>query len=277
MEENILYGRISGVPNAIAAGGIEGWVCYREDGPAGLDPSRYYVLNPSVKRPTAYFMPCTPSSPSFYEAYVDEGFATDTFMTMSLKPRSDILNIITYDAVVINAPEAPKAVFINGNPTAFNPVPETKHQWKVSFQLTGPITICVILKDLPAGFSDLATHAISRDLGIDWAIDQKLPAGAESFTTKANTLSCKRGAVLVPVRAPTDQGAGTLNLSVSRSKEIKDVTFNGMELSMTMDSAKKAKVSIPMKAGEQGLLALHTGVSLSLTFDWEPLAQKSVE
>jgi hypothetical protein len=264
---SVLYGRIHGTSYAQVEGGIYGWPFYNAKGPAGLNPSRYYVLDPNLKRPTAFFSSCNQFSPSLYEGYVDEGFIADTFAYIKVKPREDILNIITYDSVVLNAPEAPKAVFVNG--TEVKPAAVTNGQWKIDFQLTGPVNIYAILKDVPAGFDSLNSNAVSRVVGNDWAIDQYAPGrGAAAY----NGGSTCRGIVLAPVRAPTDQGNGALSLNVSAYQTIDRIEYNGSAKSFSAapgdNYTSKTTLSIPMKPGEQGLLTLSTGGRLSLTGKW---------
>ena len=272
-KEAIWYGRIHGVPNAVVAGGIEGWACYREDGPAGLNPSRYYVLNPSVKRPAVYFMPANPSSPSFYEAYVDEGFADDTMAVITLKPREDLLNIITYDSLIVHASTEPKAFYINGSPTKLTKVDGTDNQWKASFQLTEKITLCAIVGDVSEGFGSLAEQTIARTVGLDWAMDQMQPArGSPAVKSLPNGLSTARNSLLTTLRAPTRNGAGVLRLKMT-AKNLDELQFNGKDVDVTLQTdAKNVKTrtaEIPLQAGEYGVLVLK-GLGIKLETEWNP-------
>ena len=274
---NTLYGRIHGTPYAKVDGGsIYGWPVYNAKGPAGLHPNRYYVLDPNLKRPTVFFASNNLFSPSLYEGYVDEGFATDAFAYINIKPRENLLGIIMYDSVVLHAPEAPKAVYVNGALT--QPRMLTNGQWKIDFQLTDKVAIVALLKDTPEGFDKLAANAVGRSLGNDWAIDQfASTSGTNAVKATPTGFSCNPSQVLVPIRAPGNQGDGFLKLSFSSSAPVKKVDFNGMEkpfASMVMpDKSLAGELSLPMKANEQGLISIRPEGATRVACEWVPKAQ----
>jgi hypothetical protein len=264
---NLIYGRIHGTPYAQVEGGIYGWPFYNAKGPAGLNPGRYYVLNPAVKRPAAFFSSSNLFSPSLYEGFVEEGFANEDFAYIKIKPREDILNIITYDSVVLHAADAPKVIYVNGVITKAHAV--TNGQWKIDFQLDKPITIVAILKDAPA-IAELGTNAVARTVGNDWAIDQY----AASTGPKA-----EGGLKHVTVQAPADQGKGTLVLDVSAYLTVGRVEYNGIQKSFNATAGanytSKTTISIPMEPGEQGLLSVYSGGRLGLGAKWVPVQPDS--
>jgi hypothetical protein len=264
---NLLYGRIHGTPYAQVGGGIAGWPFYNAKGPAGLNPNRYYVLDPNAKRPAAYFSSCNQFSPSLYEGFVEEGFSDDAFAYITIKPREDILNIITYDAVILNAPEAPKAVFVNGAAAKANPV--TNGQWRVDFQLAGPVSIVAILKDGATSVPEAGSNAVSRVVAHDWAIDQYWPARGLGKT--GGDSDCVAHLVLC---APADQGEGAWALNVSARLNISRVELNGMPVPSSIGAganySAQTAVKIAMKPGEQGLLSVYSGGQQSVTGKWEP-------
>jgi hypothetical protein len=272
---NLLYGRIHGTPYARAEGGVYGWPLYNAKGPAGLNPSRYYVLDPNLKRPAAYFSSNNQFSPSLYEGYVDEGFTTDAFAYLKIKPREDILNIITYDSVVLNAPAEPKAVYVNG--AVVKPHLVTNGQWKIDFQLTGPVAIVALLKDGPEGFDKIAAGTVGRTMADDWMIDQAVATfGTNAVKATTNGFSCDRSLVLAPIRAPADQGDGTLKVSFSSASAGGKVEFNGVEKPVApipgTNRTVVAEIALPLKAGEQGLLAFRPGGRVSVSCQWTPKA-----
>jgi len=260
----LLYGRIHGTPYAQVEGGIYGWPFYNAKGPAGLHPNRYYVLDPGIKRPTAYFSSNNPFSASLYEGFVEEGFSTDAFAYLKIKPREDILNIIASDSVVLHAPAEPKAVYVNGKPVV--PKPAGEGQWKIDFNFREPVAIVAILKDLPEGFEELALNAVGRTVGHDWAMDQFVVSNASStIKPLPSGLSSDRGLLLVPVRAPVGQGeTGTLKVAVVSKGPAKRLEMNGVEQPMG------DPVMLKMKAGEQGLLSARADADLTLKCEWIP-------
>jgi hypothetical protein len=264
---NVLYGRIHGTPYAQVEGGIYGWPFYNAKGPAGLSPNRYYVLDPNLKRPVAYFSSCNQFSPSLYEGYVDEGFVTDAFTYIKIKPREDILNIITYDAVILNASEAPKAVFVNGAAAKANPL--TNGQWKIDFQLDRPISIVAILKDGAMDVTGAVSNAVARTVGKDWLMDEHTPMRGLGQT--GGDADCVAHLAL---RAPADQGEGAWTLDVSARLNISRIEFNGQPQPVTAapgaNHRSQAPLSLPMKPGEQGVLTLYSGGHQSVTGKWLP-------
>ncbi len=265
--EKLVYGRIHGTPYARVTGGIFGWPLYNAEGPAGLNPERFYVLDPGLKRPAAYFSSNNPSSPSLYEGYVDEGYADEDFAYIVIRPREDILNIITYDSVVLNAAEAPKAVFVNGK--AVKPSAAGEGRWKIDFQLTGPVTIVALLRDAPAVLEEMTAGAVTRAVGNDWAIDQFVPGRGPKGYSEASG----RAIVLLPVGAPAAGGKGAYTFELSCSQGIERIVFNGEEKRF-VPQAGKAVVQIPLEAGGQGLLALTVQGRLGLTVTWAPAEAK---
>jgi hypothetical protein len=269
----ILYGRIHGTPYAQVEGGIYGWPFYNAKGPAGLHPNRYYVLDPAFKRPAVFFSSNNAFSQSLYEGYVDEGFATTAFACITLKPREDLLNIIAGDSVVLHAAAEPKAVYVNGAPV--KPEAITNGEWKIGITLAPQSAVVALLQDAPEGFDTLAAGAVGRTLGNDWAIDQSLVSvGTNAVKALTNGFSCARAMLVqVPLRAPSAQGDGVLRLSFSSSSPLKNVTFNGMEkpfVSTTQpNKSQAAEVALPLKAGQQGLLAIRSDGPFSVTCQWD--------
>ncbi len=173
-QERMLYGRIHGVRYAqTGPGRVEGWCLYNADGPVGLRPDWYYVINPNASRPEAYFRTDHAQSESFYEGYAHHGALGEYFMTVDIRPIPQIGNITRFDSVVIVAPTEPAAVWVDGKPAKANPVVEKVEvvdgkrvvthrpgEWKVGIQI--PATVCVLLKAPPAGTADLPARTLLR-------------------------------------------------------------------------------------------------------------------
>jgi len=262
---NLIYGRIHGTPYAQVDGGIFGWPLYNANGPAGLNPSRYYVLNPKLSRPTAYFSSNNQFSPSLYEGFVEEGFATDQFAYLKIKPRAELLDIIRYDSVLLHAAAAPQAVYLNGKPVKVEPA--GAGQWKISFELTGAASIVAILKDPPADVP-ASSNAVTRVVGRDWAVDQFLPVAGTTGTGGPSI-------TLMPLRAPADQGEGKLEVTVTARSAIERIDFNGATQPILTDVQKnlaKTVVVLPLKAGETGLLTVYAAAGATVNSQWVPTA-----
>jgi predicted secreted protein len=262
--ERTIYGRIHGTPYARVDGGILGWPFYNAEGPAGLNPERYYVLDPDIKRPAAYFSSNNTFSQSLYEGFVSDGFADDTFIYAEILPRPDILNIITYDSVILNAPEAPKAVFVNGK--AVKPAEAGAGRWKIDFQLAGQVNIVALLTEPPTESEAIIEAAVARAVGIDWSIDQFEPLrGAKGLAASpGRTIS------LIPFAAPANNGNGTWEFEITRRRGgIESAYCNGVEQTLSKDG-DKTTLSIKLKAGEQALLKLTSNGGPSVKATWQP-------
>lgn len=269
---NIIYGRIHGPAYAhVPTGAIFGWPFYNVGGPAGLHPNRYYVLNPGLKRPGACLASNNQFSPSLYEGYVDEGFVDDSFLYAVIKPREDILNITQYDSVLLKAPSAPQAVFVNGKPV--QPAALTAGQWRIDFQLNQSVAIVVFLKDNLPSLERAAEEAVCRIVGNDWAIDQYAPcrglAAAES--------GAGRSLAHIVFRAPADKGNGVLEAEVSAYLTIDRIEFNGAAMTydrpQLRDYFAKTTLEIPMESSQAGLLSVWSGGRLNVKLAWKQAQQ----
>ncbi len=258
---NLLYGRIHGTPYAQVEGGIYGWPFYNAKGPAGLNPNRYYVVDPNLKVPAVHFSSNNQFAPSLYEGYVEEGYANDDFAFIKIKPRDDILNIITYDSVVVHSPEAPKAVYVNG--VEVKPAALTNGQWKIDFQLSGSVSIVALIKDAAVDMAQARSNAVSRALADDWAIDQKETGRGINSRN-----------VLLPIRAPAGQGDGKYVFNVAAQQTVDGIEFNGKAILFAGQpgaaNCPATSITLPLKAGEQGLLSVKSSGLRELDAQWMP-------
>jgi len=264
---NMIYGRIHGTPYAHVAGSIFGWPLYNAEGPAGLHPRRFYVLDPNLPRPSAYLSSNNKFSPSLYEGYVDEGYADENFLYAVIKPREDILNIIQYDSVLLHAPTAPKAVFVNGS--VVQPTAVSDGQWQINFQLTQPITIVVFLKSPLPSFEQAADAAVTRVVGQDWPIDQYAP--------RRGLAAAESGAGLyvahVVFQAPAE-GNGTAEVGLSAYLTLERIEFNGVPVAFpppVVDNyIAKTTIKLSLQAGQPGLLTFRHGGRPDAEISWHP-------
>ncbi len=116
--ERLIYARLHGTIHAPIGetGAIAGWPMYNDQGPAGLNPSRYYCFDPNRPRPTTYFRTNNSASPGLYEGFVNAGAVTDTFATLDLEAIPEIGNITRNDNVVLVSQVEPLAIWVNGKP-----------------------------------------------------------------------------------------------------------------------------------------------------------------
>ncbi|MCG3150731.1 MAG: hypothetical protein PCFJNLEI_04232 [Verrucomicrobiae bacterium] len=253
---NLISGRIHGTPYAQVDGGIFGWPFYNARGPAGLHPNRYYVIDPQLQRPAAYFSSNNQFSPSLYEGFVEEGFANDQFAYIKIKPRENLLDIIRGDSVLLNASEAPKAVFLNGKPV--QPKPAGDGKWEIRFELTGSASIVAILKDASADLAQLKSNSLNRVVGRDWPMDQYTPnTGGENGARLTQAV----------LRAPADQGPGKLELTAAAHGGIVQIELNGVAIPF-LGEINKTVLTLPFKPGEQGLLSVRTTHPATLSAQW---------
>lgn len=277
-----VYGRIHGTPAARCQGAIYGWPLYNASGPAGLHPDRYYVLDPNLKRPASYFSSASAFSPSLYEGYVEEGFAGDHFVYMKIRPRADILNITSFDSVVLHSPEPPKAIWVNGVDT--KPAPLGNGQWKIDFQLTSQVAIVAIVSEITAGLDKLPTNVLARSVGEDWASDQLVAAeGGEGCTFTGGSLMSERPLIQIPIHVSPVMGDGLLRLVLPDGVSVE---YNGMAMERRSNSEVPRKwleeqgliagvstVAIPLRLGEQGLISIrnHSDVrKMVVGYQWNP-------
>lgn len=284
-----LYGRAHSVTHAAGTGNgggnVAGWVFYNDRGPAGLHPARYYILDPEVKRPATYFSPAfgvlpnTPVEPSFYESYVEDGYVNEYFAMIKVQPLESVGRIITYDKVFLHTPAEPKAIFVNGNSVKPNKTPQGTYQ--IDFQT--PATICVVLKDPPAGVEDPKAAALGRVLSsvnLDvfdaaWisrriasrpvTMGEPAQPAATLNVPKFDNVGGVRGYQLhVPLQASV---AGALKLHVREGASISEVAVNGVRLDALSDP-KTATPEVTFKAGETKVISIHTTKAPTVAYQW---------
>jgi hypothetical protein len=158
-------------------------------------------------------------------------------------------------------------VFVNGAAAKANPV--TNGQWKVDFQLAGPVSIVAILKDAPASLAEATSNAVSRAVADDWPMDKYVPVRGLGKT--GGDSGCLAHLLL---RAPPDQGDGAWALNVSARLNIVRIEFNGQSKPFSAvpmpGYTSRTTLSLPMKPDEQGLLTVLSGGQQSVSGNWAP-------
>lgn len=289
-KEQMVYARLHGLAAAPvgANGAITGWPMYREDGPAGLHPDRYYTFNPAAKRPTVFFKPNNKFAPALYEGYVNDGFISENLGWLEIRPNERLDSITRYDNLILVAPEAPKALWVNGQAVKPNPVPDKPGEWGFGFELRDVTTVCVLLKDTPAALAEAAKLSYGRTVRgytespSNGCSDLFVPATAgedvKVTTGKDGTVSLATARALfsMPLRLPDGAKAGTYAVTFSSAGEnatIKRLWVNGQERHFAFEAANNrytARTEIALTAAAPvAMVGAHAGQPLTLNCLWQ--------
>jgi len=284
------YGRATGVRNVPTDAGIAGWVFYNPEGPSGLSPSRYYVIDPSVKRPAVYFSPAfevlpgLPTEPSFYEGYVENGCGNNDFAMIRVEPIPEIGLVIRFDKVFLHSPTAPKFVFVNGKPFEAKKT-DDPNKWRIDCEL--PSTIVAILNEPASGVAGASAAAMARAVSSTnmdmfdsaWFSQQIVKdANPSGLQVKLSVPAPSFGGIQaielqVPFKAPDSKG--TLKVTFPKPcPPIQQVLVNGAKVDAFSDPVKTPPVEIPCKPGEVKLLSMRTDRGPAcVNLEWIPDAQ----
>jgi hypothetical protein len=299
--EVVQYGRAHGVTHAPGpeqgGGNIAGWIFYNADGPSGLDPEKYYVLDPETKRPTVWFSPAfevypgAGTSRSFYESAVSDGTSSRAFAWLDVAPAPSLGDIIKADKINLHAPTKPLAVWINGKAAEFTPVQiggETVYQ--IAF-LT-PSQIVVLLEEPAPGFAPdaVAKNARLRTVSSfntdtydpEWnagrlvPLEWKDPASGKSLPALSMPASTFVGEaarqVYLPVRAPKGV-AGTLVLHFEDNTTPRGKAGAAMaEWDVDGKDAGRGinPLRVDLAAGQTRFVRIQSPNAFTLAWDWQP-------
>ncbi len=280
---------VQAVPQA--GGGIANWLVYNEDdpthtwnrtGPAGLHPERWYVLDPTVKRPSVWFSTVQGYGPSFYEAYAADSGCNDTFAFLKLRTIGKLSPVTGWESLVLHSPTPPVAVYVNGKKTDVKPKAGTTDQYPMSVK--APADIVVILKPPPAALADLHQAALLRvteaENPVDYYRPEMISAQANGGLDDAKRPVIQDPAVspfgfqfggrkhiYVPIAAPMGSKGGTFRLHLPLLEKygqkwnhrIAAVEANFQPLAiMAGNLTIPATIDIPLAPGEVKLLSLST-------------------
>ena len=268
------YGRATGVRNVPTDAGIAGWVFYNPEGPSGLSPSRYYVIDPSQKRPAVYFSPAfeilpgLPTEPSFYEGYVENGCGNNDFAMIRVEPIPEIGRIIKSDKIFLNSPTAPKFVFVNGKVVEAKKT-DNPNKWLINFEM--PSNIVAIISDPAPGVAGASAATLARAisssnldmLDTTWfsgkVVKEINPNGIQAkLTVPLQSFGGIRAIELeVPFKAPDTNG--TLKVTFPKPcPTIQQVLVNGLKVDVFSNPATTPPIEIPCKPGEVKFLSIRT-------------------
>jgi len=285
-----VFGIASDVQAApVTNAGIVGWVVYNNDdpnhtwnrtGPAGLHPERYYVLDPSVKRPPVYFSSTQGYGPSFYESYVEDSGFNDYFAFLKLRTIGKLRKVTGSEQVTLHSPAPPKAICVNGKKTEFQRQGNTD---AYAFGVSIPADICVLLKDPPSEPAKLHEAALLRVTETETPVDYYRPEALQKFadggTNKQGQAVLQDAAIAfaaqfgvrkylyVPMAAPAGSKGGVIILRLSSmlggSTERKGIVERVTANMVTLAKAEGAvlvpeTIEIPLDPGEIKLVAFET-------------------
>ncbi len=277
----VQYARITGVTHAAVGGAIVSWPCYDKDGPAGLNPSITYVVDPACPRPASWF------SLGADDVCIADGFANGRLAFMQLQPIGNAADgTIT---VTLHSAVAPKAIWVDGQ--AVTAKPAAKGSWEI--QAGKGAMVAALLQEPAAGFAALdpsvlasryVDAATKRDivrpafLSPDAVLRNKVVATIAPNIPVGNSLSITltlgekssriglqgESQSILPLKAPAT--AGMLHISMT-GRRAPACCIDGKTVALT-NTGDGYSCDLPMKANELALLQCTSAGSL--TFDWQP-------
>ena len=177
-ERRVIYTRLHGVRNAAAPGAIHGWVCYTSNGPSGLHPERFYIVDAEAPRPKTWLEPAFAVNeeygpmPHCYAAYIEDGGVNDYILwarVRSLYP--DRAGPRTDETFLLHAPSTPAAVYVDGKPVDVQAGPQP-NTWRLKCQPGAEICILV---QRPPTLDPTLSSILARHVN-DFGCDRTVPS-----------------------------------------------------------------------------------------------------
>jgi hypothetical protein len=255
------YGRVHGAIEA-AGGGIVGWQVYNQHGgPAGLNPDRWYCLDPNIKRPAVWFeLEGEPAS------YVDECVATDKFAFISLRPLANATNA-GQEAMVLHAAKAPAAILVNGEPLDVAGAAREGATGEWVIPVSAPASVVVFLKPLTPGFAQLKDQLACRCVLGGYAdvfsqnwMKGRVSGGGQSLTVSPPDPGNKPSTIVyVAVKPSTGSRGGRLKVT---GDALSDLEVNGKRDSQSGGAGVLVKGDTPV------LLTVRIAKAGAINFSW---------
>ena len=289
------YGRIHGVTEANVAGGVAGWVCYNAGGPAGLNPDRYYCLDPALRPPEVCFSTDNMFASGLLESYVEDGAVAEKFTFVRIRAIPSTGNVHPNDSLVLHSPVEPKAIFVAGRPVDVaktrrkSPDGNALNEWKIGF--TTPSDIVAFLDEIPRGFGALKEAAVLRvvprlgtsDVFSPAWLNAKLIAGKDKqgrATLGFDALQVPGTMVYqlsVAVKPPDGAQKGTLRITVASpgTSGLLGFAVNGKDapfVAAVEGNKTTPPVGIDLKADEPALLTFMVERGCTCAFEWQEAA-----
>lgn len=273
--EQLIYGRIHGVQTAEVDGGPAGWPLYGEHGPIGLNPERYYVLDPDVERPPITYSTSNHYGEVFYEAYAEPRVSGNRYAWIQFEAIASIGGITRGENLIMNTEKPPHAAFVNGKAARVRGNPEEGAPFKIHFKF--PADIVLIhepgSEDLSKALESMQLTWTNDEGGANfdsaWLSANGLKTGETRLKnfkkvlpgfeiTKALTAwRTGRCDIHMTVAAPAEEGEHTLLLYVEAAEPLEGFTVNGVKQDLVLDrTAENEPIEVKISAGETALLGL---------------------
>ena len=267
----LVYARVNGLARAdVPSGGIFGWPCYDERGVAGLNPdeSITYVIDGGLPRPAAWFE--LPGD----DLCVADGYAGGELAFLQLQPVAG--REPTTRRIVLHAPTAPKAVWVDGK--AVTPAADGAQRW--AMPVTASSCVVVLMADPPTDLSPLVltrmTDPISkRDVLHPSALADSVKADKAGLRMNPfNPFFKDSTQTHLAVRAPA-AGDGVLRViaqvTIGNEKNAAPrCRLNGQPVAFAAQEKPEAQIlEIPLKANEPAVLSFDPVPSGVLALEWK--------
>jgi hypothetical protein len=285
-----LYTRLHGVTEvADFTGAVAGWYCYKPGAIVGLHPDRYYIVDPSLKRPEAYWSSGHWSASGLRESYVEDAFANSKFAYLKIRPIPQIGTVLTYDSVMLHSPVPPKKVLVGGRqPFSFGRVKDAAGNDTDDYRINEIKTPA----DIVAIFDEPADAVIAKDLALtrvvssDTQTDMFNPAfftdkiavvqGKDGKTALSSTVSVplvpKRTQTHLVVKAP-GEGAQPGRMLITVTGGLAGFEVNAVPRAFAFEPGKPQTINVPLTPGESALLSFYGDSGVQCTFQWQTAEQ----
>ena len=301
-----LYGIASGVQAVpVADAGIAGWVVYNQDdtghtwnrtGPSGLHPDRFYVLDPRIKRPPAWFSTTQGCGPSLYESYVEDCSWNEYLLFLRLRPIERLSKIAGAENLLLHSSTPPACVYVNGTKTELK---KSAGSDTYAMNVQVPSDIVVMLQAPPPGLENAHKAALTRATESGAPVDyylaealqpqidggrgtNDLPAVKDASVPHFGFNYGMRKHLYVPVAAPADSKGGVLRLHLPPRENVNlervEVNFQALALAQDRLSIPET-LEIPLAPGEIKLVSFDSHVlrdpslcnkpSIRATLEWK--------
>jgi hypothetical protein len=293
---DVIYGIAHGVRHAnIGQGGITGWVFYNaadasvswnEPGVAGLDPRRFYLINPTLGRPSAWISTANEYGPSLYESSVSDSGYNDSFLFFRIQAESDLRRVSGSESMILHSAVPPLAIFVNGKIVPARPgkLPDT-----YLINTATPADVAVILKkpetdQLAKSTLGRLTESISATDLLEPSLISPMVDGGKSklgrqvLTMPARLYGSSISRLYVPISVPAGGSSGVwrAHLPGKKGASVDTVELNLRPYFSRQEGAANPDfVDIPLAGNEVKLVSFASTPAPSLGVEMEWIEQSN--
>jgi len=289
-----LYARLHGVAEVTDFdGAVAGWYCYKPGAIVGLHPDRYYIVDPGLKRPAAYWSSGHWSAFGLRESYVEDAFANSTFAYLKIRPNPRIGAVLSYDSVVLHSPIPPKKVLVGGRlANSFTRIKDANGKDTDDYRINEirtPSDIVAIF-DEPTDAVTSKEFALTRVVSSDTQTEMFDPA---FFTDQITVALDKTGRTrlhspvsvpMVPKRTQTHvvvkapaEGTQSGRMLITVAGGLSGFEVNAVPRAFAFEPRKPQVLALPLAAGESALLSFYADSGVDCAFEWQTAEQIKVE